>query len=191
MITLAFFLEEPSARALLQGLLPRFLPMDRIMPRYIVFDGKRDLERQIVKRMRGWRAPNTHFVVLRDQDSADCRDVKVRLWDLCEEARHPEALVRVACREIESWYLGDLEAVERGLALRGLASRQGKRKFRAPDGLGSPARELARLTRGLYQKIAGSRAIAPHLRLDGSNASHSFGVFVSGLRRVVELALAT
>jgi hypothetical protein len=189
MINLVFFLEEPSAQALLEGLLPRFLPMDRVMLRFVVFEGKQDLEKQLVRRMRHWRAPNSHFIVLRDQDSADCKDVKQRLTELCREARRPEALVRVACREIESWYLGDLAAVERGLQLNGVARRQAGRKFRRPDRLGSPSRELACLTKGLYQKVGGSRAIAPHLSLDGTNRSHSFAVFVSGVRRLVEQAL--
>ena len=79
MITLVFFLEELSARRLLEGLLPRVLPMDRVVLRFVVFEGKQDLEKQLVRKMRGWRTPNTHFVVLRDQDSACCEDVKQRL----------------------------------------------------------------------------------------------------------------
>jgi len=130
MITLVFFLEGPSEKVLLQGLLPRFLPMDRVTPRFVVFEGKQDLEKQLVRRMRLWRTPNTHFVVLRDQDSADCMDVKSRLTELCHEANHPEALVRIACHEIESWYLGDLAAVELALGINGVAARQHTRMFR-------------------------------------------------------------
>ena len=36
-----------------------------------------------------------------------------------------------------------------------------------------------------YQKVAGSRAIAVHLKLDGSNRSQSFNVLVDGLRRFI------
>ncbi len=71
-----------------------------------------------------------------------------------------------------------------------LARRQRSRKFREPDRLGCPSHELRRLTHDVYQKVGGSRAIAPHLALDGSNRSRSFQVFVSGLRRMVEQALA-
>ena len=60
-----FLLEELSARAMLEGLLPKLLP-DTIRCRYIVFEGKQDLEKQLVKRMRGYRVPNARFVVLRD-----------------------------------------------------------------------------------------------------------------------------
>jgi hypothetical protein len=186
MITLVFFLEELSARVLLEGLLLRLLQRHSVVLRFVVFEGKQDLERQLVRKMRGWRVPNSRFVVLRDQDSARCVDVKQRLVALCQEANRPDALVRVACHELESWYLGDLAAVERALDLPGLSAQQRKRKFRAPDRLASPSHELDRLTEGVYQKVAGSRALAPHMSLDGSNLSGSFGVFISGVERVVE-----
>ena len=68
MITLVFFLEEASAKAMLEGLLPRVLP-NEVAPRYIVFEGKQDLEKQVEKRLRGWLAPNSRFVILRDRDA--------------------------------------------------------------------------------------------------------------------------
>lgn len=71
-----------------------------------VFKGKQDLEKQLVKRLRGWRSPDTKFVVMRDQDAADCHDVKARLVELCRQAGKPETLVRVACRELESFFFG-------------------------------------------------------------------------------------
>lgn len=42
MRTLLFLLEEPSARDLLEGLLPRLLH-GRAISRYLVFEGKQDL----------------------------------------------------------------------------------------------------------------------------------------------------
>ncbi len=190
MITLVFFLEERSAKALLEGLLPRFLPMERILPRYIVFEGKQDLEKQLVRKIRGWRTPNTRFIVLRDQDSNVCRSVKQHLTELCQQACQPSALVRVACHEIESWYLGDLTAVEGALELRRIARRQRSRKFRDPDQLARPSQHLHELTGGRYQKIGGSRAIGPLLRLDGENRSTSFSHFIDGVIRVANAAMA-
>lgn len=68
MRTLVFFLEEPSAKAMLEGLLPRLLPED-VHPRFVVFEGKQDLEKQLERRLRGWVQPDSAFLVLRDQDS--------------------------------------------------------------------------------------------------------------------------
>jgi hypothetical protein len=93
-------------------------------------------------------------------------------------------LVRVACRELESFYLGDLVAVEMGLGISGLAAKQNTRKYRNPDALGSPSDELNRLTKGEYQKVAGSRAIAPHLDTQ-KNKSHSFHVLLTGILRLM------
>lgn len=184
---LVFLLEDRrSAEAMLNGLLPRILPPG-IKVRYIPFDGKQDLEKQLVRKLRGYQNPAAHFIVLRDQDSApDCRTVKAALVEKCREAgRSTTSLVRIACRELESFYLADLVAVETGLGLSGLEKLQKTRKFRAPDHLGSPCAELLRLTKGLYQKGEGSRKIGQHL--DPENIrSDSFRNLVSGIRRHCE-----
>lgn len=185
MKTIVFFLEEPSVKEMLAGVLPRILP-ENIQIRYFVFQGKQDLEKNLKKKLRGWRMPDSVFVVMRDQDSGDCKAIKARLVDLCREAGQEGVLVRVACRELESFYLGDLAAVEQGLGLKGLKAQQRGRKFRNPDALGNPADELLRLTSNAYDKIAGSRAIAPYLNLE-VNCSKSFNVLLSGIRNLAKI----
>jgi hypothetical protein len=185
MKTLVFCLEEPSAKAMLEGVLPRLLP-DGFEPHYIVFEGKQDMHRQLTRRMRYWQKPDSRFVVMRDQDSADCHQVKQDLQTLCTAAGQDSSLVRVACHELESFYLGDLTAVEAGLGLSGLARQQGTRKFRSPDDLANAAEELEKLTQHAYQKLSGSRQIGPHLNLDTSNTSRSFAALISGVRRICE-----
>lgn len=182
MSEIVFLLEELSARVLLEGFLPKLIP-NTIRCRFIVFEGKQDLEKQLVKRIRGYRVPNARFVVLRDKDSEDCRLVKGRLTKKCAEARQPDALVRVACHELESWYLGDLSAVEAGLGVTGLARHQHKVPFVRPDELAAPARKLRSIAPS-YQKVGGSRSIGPHLD-PAENRSHSFRVFVAGIRKLV------
>jgi hypothetical protein len=184
MKTLVCLLEEPSAEEMLKGLLPKILPED-MSPVFHVFEGKQDLEKRMTGILRAWQAPRCHFLVIRDQDSGDCTVVKERLAALCQAGGKADAVVRIACRELESFFLGDLAAVETGLSVRGLSAHQGSRKFRAPDDLGNPTQELSRLTNGRYQKVAGSRAIGPHLALAG-NRSHSFNVLLAGIRKVVE-----
>lgn len=47
MIEIVFLLEEPSAKAMIQEILPKIILELGIVVRYIVFSGKQDLEKQI------------------------------------------------------------------------------------------------------------------------------------------------
>jgi Domain of unknown function (DUF4276) len=183
MSELVFLLEEDSARAMLEGFLPKLISKS-IRCRFIVFEGKQDLEKQMLKRMRSYRVPNARFVVLRDKDSEDCLTVKKRLVQKCAESGRSVSLVRVACHELESWYLGDLAAVEAGLGITELARQQHKSPYDKPDDFAAPSRKLQAIAPS-YQKVGGSRAIGPHLNTT-TNRSHSFGVFVTGIQKLMD-----
>lgn len=189
---LVFLLEEASAKALLESMLPRLLNTQQINIRLIPFEGKQDLEKQLVKRIRGYQNRNARFIVLRDLDShPNCLDLKQRLLSLCNQSGKAEhCLVRLACRELEAFYLADLTAVERALDLSGLAKKQGSSKYRNPDALGSPSRELKQLTGNVYQKIAGSRAIGRFLEIENTRSA-SFRNLVSGIRRLEQELLVS
>ena len=180
---LVFLLEEPSAKAMLESLLPRMLKEDTSF-RCIPFEGKQDLEKQLTRRIRAYQNERARFIVLRDQDShPDCTAVKQGLLDLCDKSgKFARCLVRIACRELEAFYLADLQAVERALEIDGLTRHQNSRKFRSPDGLGSPSRELKTLTRNRYEKVAGSRAIGKHLQLENARSA-SFRNLIVAIRR--------
>lgn len=187
MTELVIFLEEPSARAMLEGVLPRLLP-DHVTVRYVVFEGKSDLEKRLPIRLRAWQNPDARFLVLRDQDIGDCRVIKARIQQLCAEAGKPETVVRIACRELESFYLGDLAAVAQAVGPKNLAKQQSKSSYRDPDRLNSAAHELKRLAPD-YQKMAGSRAIGPLMDLN-VNCSVSFNQLLSGIRKVIGTSAA-
>ena len=187
MINLVFFLEEPSAEALLKALIPRLLAQNEdisVYYHYLVFEGKQDLEKKLNKRLKGWKRPNSIFVVLRDQDSENCMDVKASLMRLCPDDKKHITLIRIACRELESWYLADLEAVEHGLLISGISAHQRKSRYRNPDVIHKPSNELERLTNRKYQKISGSRAIGPYMNLDNTR-SNSFKVFIIGIKNIL------
>lgn len=84
--------------------------------------------------------PDSVFLVMRDQDRADCRDVKARLQDLVRATgKQDKTLIRIACHELESFYLGDLEAVEKAEAWHaGLANRQRKKNTEIRTNLPTP-----------------------------------------------------
>lgn len=191
MSELVFLLEEPSAKAMLESLLPRMLDR-RVTFRCIPFEGKQDLENQLMRKIRAYQNAQARFIVLRDQDSnPDCTGVKSRLLDLClRSGKADRCLVRIACRELETFYLADLQAVEQALGIPGLKSRQSRSKFRTPDHLVSPSKELKELTKGLYGKVAGSRLIGHYLNLDNSR-SPSFHNLIAAIRRMQSVLLET
>ncbi len=181
---LVFLVEGEAERSLLDSLMPRLLP-EGISHRVIPFQGKQDMEKRMQLRIRGYQNGLARFIVLRDQDShADCVALKQGLWVRCQgTGKQAHCLVRIACTELETFYLADLAAVAQALDMPGLARHQANKKFRNPDGLGSPSRELKTLTRNRYEKRAGSRAIGHHLNLDNTR-SPSFRNFVRGVRRL-------
>lgn len=181
---LVFFLEELSARRMLEGVLPRLLP-DDVQPLFVVFEGKRDLEFNLPIKLRAWRLPDCRFVVVRDKDAGDCMLIKQQLVKLCTDAGQASVLVRIACHELESFYLGDLRAVEKGLSLNGLSKLQAKRQYRDPDRLTNPSQMLSRLTNGKYQKVSGSTAIGTELCLS-SNCSNSFNQLIKGIKTLIQ-----
>lgn len=176
-----FLVEEPSMKEFLKVILPKVLP-DGVYFRIIPHEGKQDLEKSIPKKLRAFQQPETHFVVLMDQDSNDCHVLKRRLLELCQEGGRENCLVRIVCHELEAWFLGDLEAVGQAFSKDTLVRRQREAKFREPDRLANPAQVLKTLVPE-YQKVSGAREISKHLKLT-ENESHSFTVFLKGLKEV-------
>lgn len=179
---LVFLLEEPSAKAMLEGVVPRLISSE-IAVTYLTFHGKQDLDNNVERKIRLWQKPASAFIIIRDQDSSDCTVVKQQLLEKCAISGKDNTLVRVACHELESFYLGDIEVVGKVYQMK--VPSQNNRKYRAPDNLANAAEELSKITHRQYQKIDGSRRIAPFLKIDGTNRSHSFNVLCNGIRHIV------
>lgn len=181
---LVFLVEGEAERNLLDVLMPRLLP-EGLGYRVIPFQGKQDMEKRMNLRIRAYQNAQARFIVLCDQDShTNCVALKQSLIARCQgTGKEPHCLVRIACTELETFYLADLAAVAQALDMPGLVKQQGSKKFRHPDQLGSPSRELKTLTGSRYEKRAGSRAIGQYLDLDNTR-SPSFKNFVTGIRRL-------
>ena len=127
--------------------------------------------------------PDVKFVVVQDQDSNDCYVLKKELVDLCRKSNDKECLVRIACHELESWYVGDLDAVSQAYG-KDLNWVRRKAAYRIPDSIINPKRELQKFLPE-HQQILGAKKIAEHIDIE-SNTSESFRIFVSGVRSMVE-----
>lgn len=183
MSRVVFLVEEYSMKVLLEGLLPRVVPDLAFL--CVPHEGKQDLEKSIPRKLRAWREPGVKFVVVRDNDGADCVDLKARLLESCRAAERKDTLVRLACQELEAWYLGDPVALARAFNDPSLESLGSKARYRDPDRVAQPSNALAALVPS-FQKVSGARTVAPHLDVERSG-SHSFRVFVTGVRRLADL----
>ena len=179
MSRVVFLLEEYSMKVLLDGLLPRLFPELRFL--CVPHDGKHDLEKSIPRKLKAWREPGVRFVVMRDNDRGDCRQTKRRLTELCTEGGRRDTIVRLACQELEAWYLGASDALAEAFHREDLRTIGDKARFRDPDAIDQPAKALAELV-DEFQKISGARHLAQHL--SRTNRSRSFQVMIEGLDRV-------
>jgi hypothetical protein len=182
---LIFLLEEPSMKNVLETILPKLIP-EHIIYICIAHQGKQDLTKSIPKKIAAFNfKPETKFVIVHDQDSNDCLKLKADLLQLCQQAGKPDATIRIICHELESWFLGDLAAVEQAYKLKpqSLSKKQSQNKFRDPDRLNSAKEELKKLVSEYYPGTH-SKAIAPYLSLT-DNKSRSFQVFLDGINKIL------
>jgi len=182
---IVFLLEERSMKFFLEGLLPRIFPGTRLNESFIcvTHEGKQDLERSLPRKLRAWNHPDV-FIIIRDQDTEDCQALKERLFDLCKTGGKPDSIVRIACRELEAWYLGDPDALAAAFENPALSTIGDKARYRDPDTVATPSRELSRLE-PKFQKLSGARLMATHISRE-NNRSNSFRVLLDTIRRIVE-----
>ena len=77
---LVFLLAERSMNELLEVLLPRIIP-ETVTFKCIHHEGKQDLEKSIPRKLKAWKTAG-RFVIIRDQDSGDCVEIKNNLKNL-------------------------------------------------------------------------------------------------------------
>lgn len=187
--------EEPSAEAALECLMPRLLA-GRATFRLHPFEGKHDLLSKLESRLKGYakyRPPESCVVVMVDRDDQDCEELKEQLEGAAVKAglktrskRSPRGefvvLNRILIEELEAWFFGDVEALV--AAYPGVPITLAKKnKYRDPDAVkGGTWEALERVlqTAGHHQgglaKIQAARDIATHME-PGRNRSKSFRVF--------------
>lgn len=147
---LEFLVEERSMAEVLKVLLPRILPASWVLDEnYFIrpHEGKSDLKRSIPKKLKGFaqhKEQTTGFIIIQDQDSNDCRQLKQELVALCKANQAPNIkfLVRIVCHELEAWYLGDMKAIQAVFPRFNPARHLKKSLFRLPDTCQNPKTRL-------------------------------------------------
>jgi Domain of unknown function (DUF4276) len=188
---LVVYVEEPSCEQVVIKLLPKINPFLKNKTTFdcIAFEGKQDLQKRFPKLLRAdlnTYGNDVFFIILLDQDSnTDCKVLKGQLLEKAHEAGCPQEqlLVRIVCRELEAWYLGDLNAIDQAYSYS-LSNWQENAKFRNPDRLNNAKEELQNVLKQRkvsYSPVSFAKAVAPFLSLE-NNKSGSFTCFVSGVQ---------
>lgn len=181
-------LEEPSMENFLRVLLPKILPPNYVLDENCFLrphNGKSDLKKSIpnkIKVFSNYYEP-ARVIIIHDQDSNDCKILKKSLIDLCKVNGDCPVLIRIACRELESWYLGDMDAIEKVYPKFKAKNFKKVAKFRNPDLL-QASQELKILVPE-FQKGVASKNIAKFISID-KNTSLSFSHLISGIRKFLE-----
>ena len=197
-----FLVEEYSAEAALNNILPRMLGEDTT---YAIraFNGKTDLLSQLPKRLKGyrkWLPEDGRIVVLVDQDRENCLTLKAKLEEAAKKAgfitksgAHGrskfEVINRLAIEELEAWFFGDPKALVQAYP-RVPATIGHKAQYRNPDAIaGGTWEALERVLKksGYYptgmSKVETARNISKYMD-PHRNHSKSFQVFRDALREL-------
>ncbi len=175
---------------LLRGLLPRVMPEGYEGLNWVLIphSGKSDLEASIPRKIRAWQEPGVRFFIIRDQDAAECLEVKRRLAELARDAGRSDTVVRIACRELEAWYFGDLAALATAYETPSVARLAGRRSFRVPDAVVEPSGQLEAHIPA-FGKIDAARRMGKRLSLvladEGRNSSKSYQHVLASVREVL------
>lgn len=184
MARIEILVEEKSMKELLSIFLPTILSKKWILDEnYFIrsFEGKNDLQKNIPSKIRvlsNWNHEPTGLIVMQDQDSSDCKVLKKKLLKLCNDNGSCPNLVRIVCRELEAWYIGDFEAIQSAYPKFNINLYKNKAKFRNPD-LCNASDELKKILPE-FQKVSTAKKVAPFLKVEKNN-SESFNQFVKGV----------
>lgn len=184
MARIEILVEEPSMKEFLSILLPTFLPPEWLINHNFFirsFDGKNDLQKNIpskIKVFSNLKNEAVGVVIMQDQDSADCKKLKAKLLDICNRNGNCPKLIRIVCKELEAWYIGDFEALNKAYPNFKHLNYINKAKFRIPD-LCNPTDELRKILPE-FQKVNAAKRIAHFINID-DNKSESFNQTISGL----------
>lgn len=194
MIFLHIFTEEPSIEKVFNIVLPKVLNLAEVCFKVYPHQGKNDLERALRTTVPAIsKMPNSRILITRDQDLYNCTELKQNLNDIIKDNCKCPYLIRIVCRELEAWFLGDMNAVKQAYPRFEPSKYQNSSKFRDVDIVQSPNERLREIIPD-YEKLDNlpknevAERIAPYLSLDNeftSNKSPSFQHTMRAIQRLV------
>lgn len=187
-MTIEILLEESSMENFLREVLPKILPKNYVLDENCFLrphNGKSDLKKSIpnkVKVFSNYFEP-VKLIIIHDQDSNNCKLLKKSLTELCKSNGDCPTLIRIACKELESWYLGDMDAVEKVYPKFKAKNFKRIAKFRNPDLL--QASQELKILIPEFQKGFASKNISKFISIEESTSS-SFKHLISGIKKFLD-----
>jgi hypothetical protein len=190
MIELHVFTEEPSIKNVFDALLPQILPED---VSFVVHphQGKQDLEKALCSTIPSIsKIPNVKILITRDQDEDDCKILKNKLLSIVDKKCSCDYFVRIVCKELESWFLGDLRAIEKAYPRFDKQRYVSKPQFRNVDNIRKPSEYLKTIlpnyaSRTILPKLETSKNIAAYMDIN-NNTSTSFNHTINAIKKLIQ-----
>ncbi|MDR0733952.1 MAG: DUF4276 family protein [Dysgonamonadaceae bacterium] len=189
MIELHIFTEEPSIKNVFDALLPRILSEN--VSFYIhPHQGKKDLEKALETIVPSIsKTPNVKILITRDQDENDCKELKQKLLDMVNSNCSCDFFVRIVCKELESWFLGDLQAVEKAYPRFKAQQHSNKKHLKSVDNIKKPSEYLRKIIPDYSKcnklpKLEISRNIAAYMDIN-NNKSTSFNHTINAIKQLI------
>ncbi len=184
---IVFLVEDLSMKKFLEGILPRldFRPYHFEIKYH---QGKEDLKRNLDKIIPTISKRATKIIILIDQDKENCLELKISIkekmaWSGCDYK------IRIACYELESWFLGDMDAIKQCSEKFKPDFFRNREKYRNVDAIQKPSnliQDIAPDLKKMYlskDKLASE--ISKHISLENQvNKSHSFNIFLETIKSI-------
>lgn len=135
------------------------------------------------------KIPEARILIIHDKDDKECKEVKQQLVDIVGNKSSYPILFRIICHELECWFLGDMDAIEKAFPRFKAKHYKNKNLYRNVDNI-TNAPQILRQIIPEYKntiflpKIETSRKIAPYLNID-RNSSQSFKHFILGVKKLI------
>ncbi len=186
---LEILVEEVSMKTFLEGIIDKIIQSEnwKLNENIFIraFEGKSHLQKEICNKAKVYK--NFHepvtMVIIHDQDSSDCRILKTKIEKLILPSGFHNYKIRIVCRELENWYLGDFDALEKVIPEIKAKNLRNKSIYRNPE-IPNGKDELKKI-KSDYGAIGFANEISRYINIDNNRASsfnHTIGILQNILR---------
>lgn len=197
---LHIFTEERSAKQFFERLMIKIFAEQNLSHqeaklrfRVYSYSGKDDLKNSLKTTVPTIsKQPKAKILITIDQDTKNCKSLKKELERIIAGNCHCQHKIRIICRELESWFLGDLESIRKSYSRFKPEEYRNKADFRNIDQRKSkPSDTLLKIIpelKGMQKlpKVSVAETISQNLSLN-NNRSHSFNATITAIKTLLSI----